>query len=116
MLFFGPGAHLSDEDITSFYDDFHKGYQRYSNDVEIFIMGDSNARLGKFSHDVNIHGKFVTNKNMAHFLGFLSLTRLTFVNGIFSKGTPTYEIAGKKKSIINFGLTNFKEKVKKFEI
>ena len=45
-FFYAPGANHPDEDITSFYDDFREGYQRYPDDVEIFIMGDSYARLG----------------------------------------------------------------------
>ena len=40
------------------------------------------------------------------FLGFLEYTGLVYLNGIYAKGQPTYEIINRKKSIIDVGLTN----------
>ena len=97
LLFYAPGAHHSDEDLTSFNDDFLKGYQRYSN-VEIFIMGDSNARLGKIAHDVNIHGsrKVYYKQEYATFLRFyLSLGLLLLIVSFQKKHRHTnYQVGG----------------------
>ena len=114
-FFHAPGANRSDEEVTSFYDDLRKGYQRYQIE-DIFMIGDSNARLGSFSSDTDVHGKLTTNKNRPHFMGFLSFSGLKYVNNIFAKGVPTYEIKGSKKSIIDVCLTNALNEVRDFAI
>ena len=114
-FFYAPGANHPDDEITLFYDDLRLGFGRYSN-LEIFMMGDSNARLGSFSQDVNIHGRLVANKNKPHFMGFLSFSGLKYPTGVFCKGTPTYEILGKRRSIIDVCLTNALNQIKDFEV
>ena len=114
-FFHAPGANRSDEEVTSFYDDLRKGYQRYQIE-DIFMIGDSNARLGSFSSDTDVHGKLTTNKNRPHFMGFLSFSGLKYVNNTFAKGVPTYEIKGSKKSIIDVCLTNALNEVHDFAI
>ena len=70
------------------------------------MIGDSNARLGKYSQDRDIHGNLISNKNKPLFLGFLSYSQMTYMNGLFARGIPTYEIFGQRRSIIDVCLTN----------
>ena len=69
-------------------------------------MGDSNARLGEFLNDLDIHRNPVSNKNEPLFQGFLEYTGLTLLNKKYSFGIPTYEIINRKRSIIDFALIN----------
>ena len=69
-------------------------------------------RLGTFSQDVAIDGSFVTNKNGVLFLDFLKCTGIQYVNGFFARGVTTYELIGKKQSIIDVCLTNCITEVK----
>ena len=79
-------------------------------------MGDSNARLGSFSFDTDIHGRFISNDNKSLFLGFLKYSGAKYVNGHFARGVPTYEIPGKKKSIIDVCLTNVIHLIRSFSV
>ena len=115
-FFYAPGESHTEIERTSFYDDLRKVYERYPKDVSIFMIGDSNARLGKFSLDKDVNGKFKCNKNKPHFLGFLSFTAMSYVNGTYCRGIPTYEILGKKKSVIDVCLTNDMNLVHNFEV
>ena len=47
---------------------------------------------------------------------FLQFSGLVILNSIFCKGAPTYEIAGKKRSIINLCLTNSPDLIHHFEV
>ena len=105
-FFYAPGEHHLERVRKEFYDDLRSGYVHYSKNDKIFMIGDSNARLGRYSLDRDIHGKFKTNKNKSLFLGFLSYSQMTYINGLFTRGIPTYEIFGKRKSIIDVCLTN----------
>ena len=66
--------------------------------------------------DLDIHGTPVSNKNKSLFLGFLDYSGLTFLNKKFCFGIPTYEIPRKRRSIIDFALTNSEKLVDTFEI
>ena len=105
-FFTHPGENRSSSERLQFYDELREGYKTYSKKFNIFLLGDSNVRLGSFSQDKNINGQYVSNNNKANFLGFLEYTGLIYLNAIFAKGQPTYEIINRKKSIIDVALTN----------
>ena len=48
-FFYAPGAHHPENERISFYDELRNGYTKYHKNVPIFLMGDSNARLGLFA-------------------------------------------------------------------
>ena len=79
-------------DRIGFYDELREGYKKYSDDCKVFFLGDSNARLGTYSQDKGINGKYISNNNKSLFLGFLEYTGLIYLNTIYAKGKPTYEI------------------------
>ena len=99
-FYYAPGSHHSDETHSEFYADLQKGFERYRGLGDIFLLGDSNARLGPLLEDKDIHGKYVTGKNKPHFLGFLDYTGLHLLNKIFSTGEPTYEIWEKRSPLL----------------
>ena len=114
-FFYAPGVHHEEDRREEFYDELRKGVDKY-RDKKIFLMGDSNARLGEYSQDLNVHGEHTSNKNKTLFLGLLDYTGLTLLNKIYALGTPTYETPGKKKSKIDVALTNKVTTVQNFEI
>ena len=115
-FFYAPGEHRSKKECIGFYDELREGYAKYSQNYKVFFMGDSNARLGFYSQDKCINGRFVSNNNKPMFLGFLEYTDLYYLNGIYAKGQPTYEIINRKKSIIDVGLTNHLPSVHNFQV
>ena len=114
-FFYAPGANHDEKKREEFYDELRKGIDRYKEN-KIYLMGDSNARLGEYSGDRDINGKFQSNKNKALFIGLVEYTGLKYLNRIYEKGKPTYEIWGKKKSIIDVALTNNIEQIENFEV
>ena len=114
-FFYAPGAHQTERVREKFYDELRTGIDEYEG-KKIYIMGDSNARLGEFSGDKDIHGKNTTNNNYALFMGLIQYTGLEYLNRIYEKGTPTYEIWGRKRSIIDVAMTNNLSQVKKFNV
>ena len=114
-FYYAPGAHIDEETRESFYDELRSGVERHEG-KSIFLMGDSNARLGDYSGDKDIHVKTKTNKNMAMFLGFVQYSRMTYLNRIYAWGDPTYEILGQKKSIIDAALSNSLSQIKSFTV
>ena len=115
-FFYAPGAHHPENERISFYDELRDGYGKYQKNVQIFLLGDSNARLGYFSLDRDIHGKFVSNSNKPLFLGFLEYSGAQYVDGYFARGVPTYEIQGKKRSLIDVCLTNALHRICSFTV
>ena len=71
FFFYAPGAHLPEEIRLKFYSIFTKKYDKFASKGKVFLIGDSNARLGNFVNDLDINGKPVSNKNKPLFLGFL---------------------------------------------
>ena len=55
-FFYAPGEHHKEERREEFYDELREGVDKYK-DKKIFLMGDSNARLGEYLGDINIHGE-----------------------------------------------------------
>ena len=80
------------------------------------MMGDSYAKLGEFINDGNTDGEMTSNINKALFLGFLKHTGILSLYRVFARGQPTYEILGKKRSIIDVGLVNNIRSVKAFRV
>ena len=82
-FFYAPGAHLPDEVRLKFYHIFTTSYDKFVVEGRVFLIGDSNARLGKFLNDCDINGNPVSNKNKPLFLGFLEYSGLTLLNSAF---------------------------------
>ena len=101
---------------TKFYKIFSSNYSRFASLGKVYLLGDTNARLGRLLNDRNVRGKLIINSNQPLFLDFLQYSGLVILNSKFCYGTPTYEIVGKKRSIIDLGLTNSIETVENFEI
>ena len=95
-FFYAPGAHKEESTRERFYDELRRGVDGYS-DRRVYLMGDSNARLGEYSGDTDIHGKSMTNKNKPLFMGLVQYTGMTYLNRTYACGKPTYEILGQKK-------------------
>ena len=114
-FFYAPGAHVDEKTRESFYDELRTGIERHQG-KSIFLMGDSNARLGQYSGDKDIHGKTKSNKNKTMFLGFTQSSGLTYLNRIYAWGEPTYEILGQKKSIIDVALSNSMSQIQNFTV
>ena len=115
-FYYAPGSHHSNETHNEFYVDLQKGFDKYRGLGDIFLLGDSNARLGSLLEDKDINGKYISGKNKPHFLGFLDYAGLHLLNKIFSPGQPTYEILGRKKSIIDFAMASSLNHVLNFRI
>ena len=81
-------------------------FTRFASLGRVYLLGDTNARLGSLLKDKDIHGKFITNQNSHLLLNFLEFSGLTILNKVFCSGVPTYEIVNKKRSIIDLCLTN----------
>ena len=97
-FFYAPGAHLSEEIRLKFYKIFSVNYDKFAAKGKVFLIGDSNARLGEFLNDLDINGNAVSNKNKPLFLGFLRYSGLTLLNKKYCFGIPTYKIVKRKQS------------------
>ena len=114
-FFYAPGVNHNEKCREEFYDELRKGVEQYK-DKQIYLMGDSNARLGEFSADKDINGILKSNKNKTLFLGFVEYAGMKYLNRIYELGKPTYEIVGKKRSVIDVALTNNMSRVENFEV
>ena len=115
-FFYSPGSHHPLSVRTKYYDIFSCQYTRFASTGKVYLVGDTNARLGSLLNDRNLHGALTTNSNKPLFLQFLEYSGLVILNPMYSKGVPTYEIVGKKRSIIDFCLTNSPDTVCNFLI
>ena len=62
----------------------------------VYLLGDTNARLGSIVNDRDIKGNLVTNLNQPLLKEFLDYSGASLLNSIYFKGVPTYEIANKR--------------------
>ena len=116
VFFYAPGSHHPLTVRTSFYDVFSTTASKYLSLGKVFLVGDTNARLGPFLNDRNVHGQLTTNLNKTLFLEFLEYTGLVVLNKLYSEGVPTYEIVNRKRSIIDLCLTSSPESVVDFKV
>ena len=72
-FFYAPGDHKPIGDRTKFYDELREGLKRYPPGTKIFLLGDSNARLGAFSKDKGIMVHLSPTITNRCFEGFLSI-------------------------------------------
>ena len=114
-FFYSPGAHHPLPVRTKFYDIFSSKFSQFASLGKVYLMGDTNARLGSLLGDTDIHGKFVTNQNLPLFKEFLEFSGVTILNSVFCRGAPTYEIVNKKRSIIDLCMTNSLKSVENFK-
>ena len=116
-FFYAPGMNHDEGTRVAFYDELRIGIDTYiKENKRIYLMGDSNARLGEYTKDENIHGEKINNGNKKLFMGFLGYTGMVCLNRILAIGQPTYEIIGKKRSIIDVCLTNNMASIKSFQV
>ena len=115
-FFYSPGSHHPLPVRMKFYDHFSREFQKYASRGKVFLVGDTNARLGSVLNDRNSKGQVITNSNKPLFMDFLEYSGLSILNSIYCKGIPTYEIVNRKKSIIDLCLTNSPEMVQNFEV
>ena len=62
------------EETEAFYEELSQLYLKFKDMGDIHLLGDFNARLGKFSMDVNKRGVLTTNENESAFKGFLEFS------------------------------------------
>ena len=115
-FFYSPGAHHPLTVRKKFYDTFSLKFCEFATLGRIFLMGDTNARLGSYLNYRNIHGKHITNSNMPLLREFIEYTGVTILNKEFCPGTPTYEIVNRKRSVIDLCFTNSLKSVLLFEV
>ena len=115
-FYYAPGSHHPDKVQSDFYFELQKGYDKFRGAGDVFFLGDSNVRLGPLLGDKNIHGKNISSKNKPHFLGFLDYTGMHLLNKIFAYGEPTFEIADRRKSIIDLGMASSLHNVLNFKV
>ena len=84
-FFYAPGVNHGEGAREMFYDELRKGVDKFAKEKKtIFLLGDSNARLGEYMNDRNIHGEIKTNLNKSLLLGFLRYTGLICLSRIFA--------------------------------
>ena len=115
-FFYAPGDHHETSVRRSFYDFFIKAYDKFAPLGKVYLIGDTNARLGPFLNDVDINGRSVSNRNRNFLKSFLEYTGLAVLNKKYQFGVPTYEIYGKKRSIIDMCFTNSISSVIDFKV
>lgn len=115
-FFYAPGSHHSLEIRNKFYDHFSSAYLKFSSLGKVYLIGDTNARLGSILNDRNVHGQLISNANKSLFLEFLDFSGLVILNKRYCWGASTYEIVNRKRSIIDLCLTNTPENVLDFKI
>ena len=103
-FFYAPGAHHEEGFRIKFYNTLCRSFEKFGKLGRVFMLCDSNARLGKFTNDRNIHGIPIKNNNCNLFTGFLECSGLILLNRIYALGEPTYEIIKKRRFMTDFGL------------
>ena len=114
--FYAPGSHHPLSVRNRFYDFFRTKFAEFAALGRVYLIGDTNARLGSVLEDRNLNGRFTSNANEPLFLEFLEYSGLVILNSKYCRGVPTYEIINKKRSIIDLCLTNSPETVIDFKV
>ena len=98
------------------YNYFTNAYEKFAPLGKVYLIEDTNARLGPFLNDIDINGRSVSNRNRIFLMSFLEFTGLTILNKKYQFGVLTYEIVGKKRSIIDMCFTNSTSSVIDFKV
>jgi len=88
-FFYAPGAHHEKSIRSDFYNTLCRSFEKFCNLGRVIMLCDSNARLGKFTNDLNIHGILIKNKNCNLFTAFLEYSGLELLNRLYTLGEPT---------------------------
>ena len=99
-FFYAPGAHHPLPVRNRFYDIFTTKFSAFEFQSKIYMLGDTNAKLGSFLKDKNIHGKFSSYANAQLLRDFIDFFGLIVLNKTFCLGVPTYEIVNRKMSSV----------------
>ena len=94
-FFYCPGSHHPLPVRSKFYSHLQKQFSKFSTLGKVFLVGDTNARLGSVLDDRNLHGQLISNSNKPLFLEFLQYSGLTILNSLYCKGVATSEIPKK---------------------
>ena len=70
-FFYAPGDHHNQSLRMKFYSELQESFDKFSKLGKIFMLGDTNARLGSVLGDKDIKGVLVSNKNKPLLPGFL---------------------------------------------
>ena len=62
-FFYAPGSHHQLLVRNNFYDTLCRSFSKYSSLGKVYLLGDTNARLGSLLNDRNVHGKLTSNPN-----------------------------------------------------
>ena len=71
FFFYAPGAHHEEGFRIKFYNTLCMSFEKFRKFGRVFMLCDSNAKLGKITNDRNIHGILTKNNNCNLFTGFL---------------------------------------------
>ena len=64
--------------------------------IKLYLIEDTNSKLGSLHDDKNLQVQPKANPNKPLFLEFLGYSGLVILNGIYCRGTPTYELINQK--------------------
>ena len=98
-FFYAPGANHDEKQREEFYDELREGIDRYKKN-RIYLLGDTNARLGEYSEDKDIKGNFKSNKNKALLMGMLEYTGLKYLNKFLKEGNQLTKY-GERKDLLS---------------
>ena len=115
-FFYAPGDHHGISIRKMFYAYLSRSYDKFASLGRAYLVGDTNARLGSFLNDRDVRGNCVSNRNCNLLMSFLEYSALTVLNRRWQFGVPTYEIVGKRRSIIDMCFTNSASSVIDFEV
>ena len=72
FLFFIPQALTTfSQSVERFYDNSKREFLKFASRGKVFLIGDTNARLGSLLDDKNSKGQITTNPNKELFMEFL---------------------------------------------
>ena len=79
-FFYAPGSHHPLPARTKFYDHFSSQFSKFASLGKVYLIGDTNARLGSLLDDRNFRGQLTSNANKPLFLEFLEYTGSIILN------------------------------------
>ena len=101
-FFYAPGSHHPLQLRVQFYDIFTTKFKEFAAEGKVYLIGDTNARLGIALNDRNYKDQLITNSNKALLTEFLEYSGLVILNKVYCFAQPPDEIPNKRRSIIDF--------------